>query len=285
MASWQDGYWHNADGLKLHYRDYPGGEKRPPILCLPGLTRNARDFEGVADRLSGKWRLICVDLRGRGDSAYAPDPSSYVPAAYLQDLQALLDTLELKRIVAFGTSLGGLLTMMLAAARPGLLAGALINDIGPEIDPRGVERIRSIVGRANAWPTWLHAARFFAETQGALSPHWPLERWLIHAKRLCRLNQQGRIVLDYDMRIAEPFKSQQTGTPSLWPIFPALADVPVCTIRGGLSDILTEATLRRMKAELPQLDAVTIADVGHAPTLEEPEAVAAIDKLLSKVRA
>ena len=115
MASWTDGYWWSNDGLRLHYRDYPGGsEERPPILCIHGLTRNARDFEGVADRLAGAWRVICVDLRGRGESAYAEDPMTYVPLVYLQDLEALLRELGLKRFVGFGTSLGGIMMMLLA---------------------------------------------------------------------------------------------------------------------------------------------------------------------------
>jgi pimeloyl-ACP methyl ester carboxylesterase len=106
MALWSDGYWSN-DGLRLHYRDHPGDTSLPPILCIPGLTRNARDFEGVAARLAGDWRLICVELRGRGDSAYAKDPMSYVPLVYLQDLEALIRELGLTRFILFGTSLGG----------------------------------------------------------------------------------------------------------------------------------------------------------------------------------
>ena len=115
MADWSDGYWSSADGLKLHYRDYAGPASRPPIICIPGLTRNARDFEGVADRLAGQWRLICVDLRGRGESGHAKDPQTYVPLTYLQDVEALIAGLELKRFVPPGTSLGGLMTMLAAS--------------------------------------------------------------------------------------------------------------------------------------------------------------------------
>ena len=98
MAAWSDGYWVSSDGLKLHYRDYAGGASRPPILCIPGLTRNARDFEGVAERLAGKWRLICVDLRGRGESAHAKDPMTYLPLIYLQDLEALIAELDARAL-------------------------------------------------------------------------------------------------------------------------------------------------------------------------------------------
>ena len=211
MAAWRDGYWWSNDGLRLHYRDYAGpaageGEGRPPIICIPGLTRNARDFEGVAERLAGEWRVICVELRGRGESAYAKDPMTYVPLTYLQDMEALIRELELGRFILFGTSLGGLITMLLASSDNSRIAGALLNDIGPVLDSRGLERIRSYVGRSHSWPTWLHAARYFAEAQREVFPKWGLDQWLIFAKRICKLGSGGRIALDYDMRIAEPFK-------------------------------------------------------------------------------
>src|SRR5829696_4666046 len=201
MADWSDGWWTAGDGLKLHYRDYDGGENRPPILCIPGLTRNARDFEGVADRLKGDWRLICVELRGRGQSEYARDPMTYLPPVYWQDVEALIAALGLQRLILFGTSLGGLITMLLAMADNKRIAGALLNDIGPVLESQGLEHIRSYVGRSQSWPTWLHAARAICEMQRDRYPDWDTAQWLIYAKRLCRLTQGGRVVLDYDMRI------------------------------------------------------------------------------------
>jgi pimeloyl-ACP methyl ester carboxylesterase len=286
MASWSDGYWVSSDGLKLHYRDYPGGASRPPILCIPGLTRNARDFEGVAARLAGKWRLICVDLRGRGESAHAKDPMTYVPLTYLQDLEALIAELALERFVLFGTSLGGLMTMLLAAADKKRIAGALLNDIGPEVETRGLDHIRSYVGRSQNWPTWLHAARFLAEAQADRYPGWDLDQWLLYAKRVCRLSPGGRIVFDYDMRIAEPFKSPggEAGF-DLWPAFRALNFIPSLIVHGEISDLLSAGTVAKMVAENPAMKSVTIPNVGHAPTLDEPEAQAAIDALLKRVLA
>jgi len=238
MVAWSDGYWQSSDGLKLHYRDYPGGASRPPILCIPGLTRNARDFEGVAERLAGGWRLICVDLRGRGESGHARDPMTYVPLTYLQDMEALIAEQKLERFVLFGTSLGGLITMLLAAGGSARIAGALLNDIGPEIEARGLERIRSYVGRSQNWPTWLHAARFLAEAQSDRYPAWELDDWLIYAKRLGRLTSGGRIVFDYDMRIAEPFKLPQGEAGfDLWPAFRALNGVPSLVVHGELSSL------------------------------------------------
>lgn len=289
MASWSDGYWWSNDGLRLHYRDYPGPaakskKARPPILCIPGLTRNARDFEAVAERLSPAWRVICVDLRGRGESAYAKDVMSYMPITYLQDLEALIRELELERFVVFGTSLGGLLTMLLSVSNHERMAGALINDVGPQLEEPGIARIRSYVGRAQSWPTWLHAARWFAEAHREVYPSWGLDDWLVYAKRLCKVGPSGRIALDYDMRIAEPFKlpAGVTGFDS-WMALRGLADIPSLVVRGERSDLLSEETVAKMRAELPLMESVTIADVGHTPLLTEPEAEAAIDRLLARV--
>lgn len=286
MTGWTDGYWESSDGLRLHYRDYAGAADRPPILCIPGLTRNARDFEGVAERLAGKWRLICVDLRGRGESAYAKDPMTYLPPVYLQDLEGLIAGLKLERFVLFGTSLGGLMTMLLAASNAERIAGALLNDVGPVLEPRGIEHIRSYVGRARDWPTWLHAARFVAEAQADRYPDWDIDRWLVYTKRLAKLTSAGRIVYDYDMRIAEPFK-QPGGEAGfdLWPLFRALANTPALLVRGGISDLLSAETAAKMLAEAPLMEEVVVPRVGHAPTLDEPEAIAGIDKLLKRVTA
>jgi pimeloyl-ACP methyl ester carboxylesterase len=285
VTVWTDGYWWSNDGLRLHYRDYPGGDAgKPPIICIPGLTRNARDWEGVAERLSGDWRVIAVDLRGRGESAYAKDPMTYVPLTYLQDLEALVRELGLERFVLFGTSLGGLLSMLLGAAEKDRVAGILINDIGPELDEAGVSRIRSYVGRQEVWPTWVHAARDLQEVHGACYPDWTLDEWLVFAKRVARLNTSGRIVFDYDMRIAEPFKLPVTTGLDLWSAVATLKDVPMLVVRGETSDILSPATLARMEAEHPDLEAVTVPRIGHAPTLDEPVVQEATERLLSRVQ-
>ena len=284
MPAYENRYWWSKDGLRLHYRDYAGPADRPPILCLPGLTRNARDFEGVAARLAPDWRLICVDLRGRGDSAYAKDPMTYVPLTYLQDIEALLRELALERFISFGTSLGGLLTALLASAGSERIAGALLNDIGPEIEEGGLERIKTYVGRSQSWPTWLHAARHFQTVQREIFPAWKLDAWLIYAKRLCRLTPNGRITFDYDMRIAEPFRLPGGATGfDTWGAFAALSGRPSLLVRGDRSDLLSEATAERMRAEIPGLELVTVPRTGHAPTLDEPESITAIDRLLARI--
>lgn len=284
MADWSDGYWVSSDGLRLHYRDYAGEASRPPIICIPGLTRNARDFEGVAARLAGQWRLICVELRGRGASEAARDPMTYMPVTYVQDVEGLVADLKLERFVLFGTSLGGLITMLMAASGPARIAGALLNDIGPVLESRGLERIRSYVGRSQNWPTWLHAARFLAEGQSDRYPDWGLDDWLVYAKRLCRLTSGGRVVFDYDMRIAEPFKAPQGEAGfDLWPAFRALEDIPSLVVHGELSDVLSAESVAKMTAEVKSMTSVTVPRVGHAPTLDEPAAQKAIDDLLKRV--
>jgi pimeloyl-ACP methyl ester carboxylesterase len=279
-----DGVWWSNEGLRLHYRDYPGAIDRPPIVCLPGLTRNVRDFEALAAALSPDWRVILADLRGRGESGYAKDPMTYVPLVYAQDIERLFEELGISRVVLFGTSLGGIVSMLLGATRRERIAGALFNDVGPVIEPAGLERIRNSVGRGSSWPTWVHAARGLAEAQGAIYPHYRLTDWLAMAKRLCRLTPAGRIVTDYDPRIAEPFRlpGGEAGV-DLWPTMDAFVDTPTLIVRGERSDVLSAKTAEAMLARLPAASLVTITGVGHAPTLDEPEARAAIDALLARV--
>jgi len=278
----EDGFWWSKDGLRLHYRDYAGRADRPPILCIPGLTRNARDFAHVAERLAGDWRLICVDLRGRGESGYSKLPMSYGPLTYLQDIEDLLETLQIGRFVSFGTSLGGVMTMMLAAHRTGRIAGALLNDIGPIIEQAGLERIRSYVGKSTSWPSWMHAARATENILAAAHPDYEIMQWISLSKRLNRLTAQGRIVPDYDVRIAEPMRHPAEAV-DLWPALDALRDVPVHILRGELSDILSADTAAAMVKRLRLARLSIVPRTGHPPELDEPESVKAIDALLAEV--
>ncbi|WP_373487865.1 alpha/beta fold hydrolase [Blastomonas sp.] len=285
--AYSDGYWWSNDGLRLHFRDYPARQEnaaRPPIICIPGLTRNARDFENVAARLAGEWRVICVDLRGRGDSAYAKDAMSYVPLTYVQDMEALLRAENIAQFVSIGTSLGGLITMLLASTRPGRVVGALLNDVGPDIDPVGLKRIRDYVGQGRTFPTWMHAARALSEVQGPVFPGYRVSEWLDMAKKTMKVGAGGRIVYDYDMKIAEPFAvpGGEAGV-DLWPALAGLAPVPVLIVRGALSDLFSVATADKMLGRLPHASLLTVEGKGHAPSLEEPEVAIAIDALLGRV--
>src|SRR3569833_544777 len=205
MAAYENSYWSSDDGLRLHYRDYPGRADRPPVICLPGLTRNARDYAALAERLAGEWRVLAIECRGRGESGYAMDPMSYVPATYVEDMAGLIGELGIDRYVAFGTSLGGIVAMLLAGTEHGRMVGALLNDVGPEIEPAGLGRIRGYVGKASSWPTWMHAARAVAGNNADVYPHWTVADWLALVLWFFWFFCSGRIVLDYDMKIAEPF--------------------------------------------------------------------------------
>ncbi len=290
MTRYEDRFWSSRDGLKLHYREYPGPEHpgadtRPPIVCLHGLTRNARDFEQLAERLSPEWRVICPEMRGRGESEYAREAAAYNPLQYVEDVTVLLDELQIDRFVAIGTSMGGLMTMLIALQQPNRVVAAVINDVGPYLEPAGIERIKDYVGQGRSFPTWVHAARGLEEMHGGAYPNRDLPFWIAAAKRVMTLSSNDRIVFDYDMKIAEPFVQidPEAAQADMWPALEALASKPVLILRGALSDLLGTATLAGMVQRLPGAEAITIADVGHAPTLCEPEAFAAIDRLLARV--
>ena len=284
MADFTDGTWTSSDGLELHYRDYPGRDDRPPVLCLHGLTRNARDFADLADRIAGEWRVIVPEMRGRGDSEYAKDAESYNPIQYIADVNVLLEKLEISRFVSIGTSMGGLMTLLIAMKTPERLAGVVLNDIGTALEREGLDRILNYAGQGRTFPTWVHAARALEETQKVAHPQFELADWIAMAKRTMALTSNGRIVFDYDMKIAETFaKVDFDNQPDLTPALDRLARTPVLILRGELSDLFSEATCKAMMTKLDNAEAVTVPDVGHAPLLTEPAAETAIDRLLAKV--
>ena len=287
MALWRDEHWMSSDGLRLHYRDYPGRNDRPPILCLHGLTRNARDFDSLAERLAGQWRLVVPDFRGRGASGYDPDPDRYVPPTYAGDVLQLLDQLGIDKAVFVGTSLGGIVTMIVAAVAAERIAGALLNDVGPELHRDGIERIRSYVGKPLLFAGWDEAAAGFAAKYGDVHPAYGREQWIRYARRVARETERG-IELDYDMAIAVPFNAmddEALSAASAWPLFHSLAGKPATILRGEKSELLTPDVAARMKEAVAGAELVTVANVGHPPDFDEPESIAAVDRLLERVLA
>lgn len=284
-AAFTSRFYSSPDGLRLHYRDYAGPpDARLTVVCIPGLTRNARDFEAVAPHLASRYRVICAELRGRGLSAYAPDPMTYVPATYVRDMIALLDAAGLKRVALLGTSLGGIISMILAAVIPQRLLGVVINDIGPELDPSGLARIGSYVGRSKPITTWDEAAAAIEAIDGIVFPEYKGDDWVRMARRRFVEAPEGGLKPDYDLNISKPFVANAKAV-DLWPFFCSFRMMPILAIRGANSDLLSPRIFDEMQARVPHLQRVTVPNRGHAPYLDEPEAQGAIDRFLDSLPA
>jgi len=275
-------YWFDSpDGLRLFSRVYAAPSAGAPVvLCLHGLMRNSRDFEDLAPHLAARYRVIVPDVRGRGLSARDPNFNNYQIPVYLNDLLSLLTGLGIERVSIIGTSMGGLMAMVLAVMQPRLTARIVLNDVGPEIDPVGLERIRSYAGKSPPVRSWPEAVASVRGVYGAAWPRLSDERWERIARLSYRENAQGIPEADADPLIAEPLKDTAAAAPNLWPLWGMLARVPILAIRGAQSDILSAATLARMQREKRDLKALTVANRGHAPMLDEPDCVAAIDEFL-----
>lgn len=284
---WQKLYAITGDSVRLcwrehHDRQVPPG--RPALLCLAGLTRNGADFAHFAESLGADWRIIAPDLRGRGESGWARDSLTYLPLTYLRDLSLVLDAAGVDRFVAIGSSMGGLLALRMTTAHRARMAGVVLNDIGPAIEPAGLKRLQANVGRGGNWMTWVHAARELGVRNAAIHPDWGLHEWLAFAKRLCRVGPQGRIIFDYDPRIAEPFRlpNGDAGADD-WAAFDSLDGLPVLSLRAEHSDVFSVATQGQMQHHHSGLTAITVPGVGHAPTLAEPVAITALLDFLNDI--
>ena len=283
MADFEDRFFTNPDGLKQHYRDYnSAGPNAPVVLCMPGLTRNPKDFADIADHLADRCRVICIANRGRGLSDYDPEPRRYMPLVYVADVIELLKQLGIKEIIAIGTSLGGLMTILMGAMHPGVLQAAVINDIGPEVDPKGIARIKSYVGKGTPPQTWDEVLAGVKRANDGVYPNFSEADWDWYARNLYEI-KDGKLVVQYDPLISQNFEAAgDQAAPDLWPVFKALHSIPMVVLRGELSDILAADVLDRMAHEHPDLVPVTVAGLGHVPLMREPECKAAIDKLVAR---
>lgn len=279
-----------VDGLALYARDYAPllPETGLPVICLHGLTRNSRDFEIVAPRIAALGRrVIAPDMRGRGKSANDPDPAHYVGTVYAQDVLRLMDTFDVARAVFIGTSMGGVITMILATMAADRIAASVLNDVGPKFDPMGLARIAAYVGRVQPLENWDAAA---AAVRAIAGPAYPGRSddaafWAAFARRTFRELDDGRVQADYDPHIALAFADFDVGAPApdLTPLFLALAAKPMLSVRGAISDLFGEDVAARMRELKPDLEMMTIENVGHAPMLDEPEAWDAVLNFLAKV--
>jgi pimeloyl-ACP methyl ester carboxylesterase len=273
-----------ADGVRLYCRDYPNPSARLPVLCLPGLTRNSRDFSSLAALISETRRVICPDLRGRGRSGHDPDWRNYHPGQYASDLWQLFDALEIDEAVVIGTSLGGWLAMLLNHQRPGRIAAAVMNDIGPEADPDGIARVTATAGLLDVVASMADAIEQAKSVYSIAFPDWNDEQWLIYTETTYRKLDDGRFDLNFDRNIGHAAREGVSGLDvDPWAMFDDLADVPTLLVHGVLSDILTEPIIARMRERKPDLQVAPVSNRGHAPLLDEQEAIDAIATFLDTV--
>ncbi|RJF90579.1 alpha/beta fold hydrolase [Sphingomonas cavernae] len=289
MADFVERRWRSADGLSLHARDYAAaaGEARLPVICIHGLTRNARDFEAVAPWVAAQGRrVLAVDIRGRGRSDPDPDPMNYKPLTYARDMLAMMDSLGIARAVFVGTSMGGLITLMVAGLRLRAIGGAVLNDVGPEVAQEGLDRIAAYAGKPVDIRNWDDAVAYLTRTMGPAFPDLDEARWHALARRSFVEGSDGVPRLDYDPAIARPFSSKPPPRQSYIAglLFRRLARRrPTLLLRGELSDLLSAEIAARMRRAAPTMHYAEVPHVGHAPLLEEPAARAAIEAFLAKL--
>jgi pimeloyl-ACP methyl ester carboxylesterase len=284
-AGYAEGRFKTADGPQLEFREYEpvGAVSGAPVLCLHGLTRNVRDFEELAPMIAALGRrVIAASQRGRSRSDPDPILERYNPAVYTRDMLGLLDQLGVDKATFVGTSMGGLMTMIAASMAPQRMAGAVLNDVGPEFDPAGIARIQTYVGNATSAATWAEAAALCRDINGVAFPRETSEAfWIGFARKLFREEAPGRIVLDYDPAIARTVAPGSNDLANLWPLFEALKPIPTLVVRGEITDILMTSTIEEMRRRKPDLKVAHVPDVGHAPFLTEPAAWEALSAFLA----
>jgi pimeloyl-ACP methyl ester carboxylesterase len=266
------------DGLRLHVREYGAPSMSTvPVVCLPGLARTTADFDALAPALAfgePPRRVIAIDSRGRGQSEYDPDPQHYNLAVELSDVLAVLTALQVGPAVFVGSSRGGILTMLLAAAHPAMIAGAVLHDIGPMIEPTGLIRIKNYIGKLARPGSFGEGAEILRQL---FAPHFPKltpEQWLAAAQRTWK-TEDGALVPTYDVQLAHTLADLDIERlpPPLWNEFDALARAPVLVIRGANSDILSAAAVDAMRGRHPALESIEVPDQGHVPLLDDPDLI------------
>jgi pimeloyl-ACP methyl ester carboxylesterase len=279
---WRDIFYESFDDLRLYARHYPAPDERfRSVICLPGLTRNSRDFHTLATYLSTHpekpRNVYCLDYRGRGQSQHDPNWRNYVPYTELMDTLDFLTVQGLHRVGVVGTSRGGIIAMMMAALRPTAMGAVVLNDIGPVIETRGLARIVSYVGRMPVPRTWADAVMIMREINGRGFPEFTDAQWDQMARGVFE-ERRGRLVLSYDRKLARAIGTVDLSrpVPDMWPQFVALGQFPTFVLRGEHSDVLSSDTLEEMVERHPNLRAMTVPEQGHAPVLQEQEPVEAI---------
>ena len=281
MSNYTEHFCQMADGINIYYRSY-GDPQSPltPVICIPGLNRSTLGFHKLATALSAKRRVICVDLRGRGKSDYDEDYTNYKPGRYVRDIQAVLEDAGLDAVIAIGTSLGGIVTMVGAAMKPGMWAGGVLNDVGPVVDKAGTDRIAGYVGQMPPPKTWDDAITTAKYQSEAAYPDFTEEDWDHFARCMYATDENGLPVDNYDPNIRKTFGGDAG---DMWELYEKLNDTPVLVLHGEISDILSAETAREMSERHPDAEIVTIKRVGHAPTLTEDASLKAIESFLGRI--
>jgi pimeloyl-ACP methyl ester carboxylesterase len=279
---WRDIFYESFDDLRLYARHYPAPDERfRSVICLPGLTRNARDFHTLATYLSTHpekpRNVYCLDYRGRGRSQYDSNWRNYVPYTELMDVLDFLTVQGLHRVGIVGTSRGGIIAMMMAALRPTAMGAVVLNDIGPVIETRGLARIVNYVGRMPVPKTWADAIHIMREINGRGFPEFTDAQWDQMARGVFE-ERKGRLALSYDRKLAKAIGTVDLSrpVPDLWPQFIAMGQIPAFALRGEHSDVLSAETLEEMVERHPNLRVMTVPEQGHAPMLQDQEPVEAI---------
>lgn len=269
--------------LDLFARIYPG--EGPTLLLMHGLTRNSADFDPLVPHLAGRYRLVVPDQRGRGRSDYDDDASRYRPDVYAMDMFTLLDGLDVRNCAIVGTSMGGLIGMIMAFMQPSRIAAMVMNDIGARLEPAGLARIQGYVGPGTGFDSWDQAAQACGAINATAFPGFGEVEWLAFARRTCEETSDGKVRFAYDPAIATSVQGEQPDTvpPDLWPLWDSLAALPVLLLRGALSDLLSTETAEEMeRRHSGPFRHVAIPSRGHAPLLDEPEALSAIEPFLEE---
>lgn len=275
-AQFRDVYCQSADGLKLHAKVVgPDNSALLPVLCLPGLTRTTDDFDDIARAIASSpaapRKVVSIDYRGRGLSDYDPDPAKYAVPVELGDVLTIAASLGITRAILLGTSRGGLISMALAAAQPQLLAGVILNDIGPALEIGGLMKIKGYIANPPPRKTWDEAARGLKELFASVFPSLTDAEWMAWARRAFREKAGGGLERTYDLKLSHTLDGLDPANPlpQVWELFDAMAGVPLMLIHGGLSDLLSVQGVQDMVARRPDLELVTVADQGHAPLLSD----------------
>lgn len=274
------------DGLNLFASSYGPEDAELTVLCIHGLTRNHKDFEPMIAALNPGYRFIAVDVRGRGESEYDRNPFNYIPPIYAQDMVMLLDELGIEKVALIGTSMGGLISILLMRLIPERILGVVLNDIGPKVEKRGIRRIMNYVGKSPPFPNWESAVECVKENAALEYPNYTESDWRAFAERICRENSNGSVVFDYDPKIRKAFQLNRNtflATTLAWRYFKSMSAAPLLLIRGALSELLSEGTAMKMVSKHGNAELVTVDEVGHAPLLDEPVVIEAIDSFLSKL--